>query len=143
MIARVSKVAALNAGDVRLMGRAFFTLVCVRVSLWIKPWRRMRASIDGPVDVSRPDVGRLAWAVRAASRAVPRATCLTQALALQRLLSHFGYPAVVQVGIQNVDGEFAAHAWVEHCGRPLLGAAADLSPYTRFFVWPESRPHLP
>lgn len=145
MIVFVWKVGALGAGDARLIGRALFTLARVRVSLWTRPWQRVCVPRRRPLRVvaARPDVRRLTWAVRVASHVVPRATCLTQSLALQWLLFHFGYESIVQVGVRNVNGEFAAHAWVEHDGRPLVDSAANLARYTRLFVWLESRPHLP
>ena len=145
MIALARRLARLDAADTRLLGHALLTVVHVRMLLWTRPWRRLCRTIDRPVrDVAaRPDVRRLAWAIRAASRCVPCATCLTQALALQRLVSECGYDAIVQIGIQRVNGKFAAHAWVEHDGRPLLDTPGDLAGYRRFFVVPASRPNLP
>ncbi len=145
MTALVQKIAALDASDVRLLGRAFFALLRARVSLWTTPWPPTTVLDDRLVGAvgPRPNVHRLAWAIRAASRCVPRATCLTQALGLRRLLSDFGYVSVVQVGIQRTDDEFRAHAWVEHDGLPLLSGPADLARYTRLFAWPKSRPHVP
>ena len=139
------KFARLDAADKRLVGRALVSLVRVRVLLWTRPWRQIRASVGGSLHAgaARPDVRRLAWAIHAASRWVPAATCLTRALALQRLLYEFGYDAIVQVGIQHVNGAFTAHAWTEHNGRPLLDPPADLAPYRRLFVVSESRPTLP
>jgi transglutaminase superfamily protein len=78
------------------------------------------------------------WAISVASRIVPAATCLTQALALHRLLARFGYASVVQVGVQRCDGHFSAHAWVEHEGQSFLGSSANVARYARFFTWPHS-----
>jgi len=78
--------------------------------------------------------------VRVASRAVPYATCLTQALALQRVLARHGYPSLVQVGVCKIGGQFFAHAWVEQEGQTLLGTSESLARYSRFFSWPDSQP---
>lgn len=79
-------------------------------------------------------MGRIAWAVTRASRAVPGAACLTQALAAQVLLERHGFPARVQVGVRRSDGaQLLAHAWVESDGRILLGGT-DLSGYTPLAV---------
>jgi len=90
----------------------------------------------------KPGVDRLEWAVLAASRFIPRATCLTQALALHRLLSSYGYQSNVQFGVRRADGRFAAHAWVEHEARLLLTKAPEIVQYVRFFSWPPSQPDL-
>lgn len=87
-------------------------------------------------------MGRLEWSVRTGGRFIPRATCLTQALALHRLLSRYGYHSSVQIGVRRVEGSFGAHAWVEHQGAPLLSSAAEITRYTRFFSWPASQPDL-
>ena len=144
MIAEARTLARLDAADVRVLGHALLTLVRVRVWLWTRPWRSVYRSLERPVRVvaAQPDVRRLAWAIRAASRWIPGATCLTRAVALQQLLSRFGYDAIVQIGIQHGTGTFTAHAWTEHEGRPLLDAPADLVRYTRLFSLPASRPNL-
>jgi len=46
---------------------------------------------------AEPTTEQLAWDVGVVSRYVPRATCLTQALAGQVLLERYGYPALVGV----------------------------------------------
>jgi hypothetical protein len=80
--------------------------------------------------------GRLERAVRLASRLVPRATCLTQALALNHLLARHGHASTVQIGVRKHDGRFAAHAWVECSGGTLLSSAIDVTAYSRFMSWP-------
>ncbi len=65
---------------------------------------------------------RIAWAVRNASRLVPRSTCLVQALAARHLLARHGFAANVVIGVarQHETG-FDAHAWVEYQGAVLIG----------------------
>jgi hypothetical protein len=139
------KVATLRPADRSLLRQAFLSLLRVRFALWLVPWRRLAASIDSPeiVAPARPGVDRVEWAIRAASHFVPRATCLTRAVALHRLLSKHGYESVVQIGVSKADGRFDAHAWVEHDGRPLLSTSNDVARYSRFFTWPHSRLDLP
>jgi hypothetical protein len=64
----------------------------------------------------------MAWAVAAAGRHVPSATCLTQALALQAMLARRGHPARVEIGVLK-DPAFRAHAWVVAGDRVLLGGS--------------------
>jgi Transglutaminase-like superfamily len=56
---------------------------------------------------------------------VPRATCLTKALAGQVLLTHYGHSTVVHVGVtkEKGAGTFQAHAWLESDGKVLIGAS--------------------
>jgi hypothetical protein len=139
------KVAALRPADRSLLRQAFLSLLRVRFALWLVPWRRLAASIESTemVAPARPGVDRVEWAIRAASHFVPRATCLTRAVALHRLLSRHGYESVVQIGVSKADGRFDAHAWVEHDGRPLLSSSDDVARYSRFFSWPQSRFDVP
>jgi hypothetical protein len=70
-----------------------------------------------------PSIEQLARDVRAVSSYVPRATCLTQALAGQVLLNHYGYCAHVHVGVTKAEGNggFQAHAWLESDGTVVIG----------------------
>jgi len=125
----------------RLLAGALMTVARVRIALWILPWHRLARSITIRRNLLSvpPSVERLAWAVKTASRAVPCATCLTQALALQQVLARYGYRSIVQVGVCNVDGRFLAHAWVEHNEQALLGTSETIARYSRFFTWPASQ----
>lgn len=126
---------------IRLLGSAFVTVARVRIALWVLPWRRLGSSIAIARNVTPtpPSPERLDWTVRVASRAVPYATCLTQAVALQRLLARHGYRSTVLVGVCSRDGRFLAHAWVECEGQTLLGTSENVARYSRFFTWPASQ----
>jgi Transglutaminase-like superfamily len=56
------------------------------------------------------------------SRYVPRATCLTQALARQVLLECYGYPALIHVGLTKEQEKrmFQAQAWLEIDGKMVI-----------------------
>ena len=47
---------------------------------------------------------------------------MSQALAGQVLLTHYGYSTVVRVGVTKVDGKgtFQAHAWLESCNGTVV-----------------------
>jgi len=47
------------------------------------------------------------------------ARCLSQSLVLLWLLARRGIPGTLVVGV-HTSPEFAAHAWIEHAGKPLL-----------------------
>ena len=73
---------------------------------------------------------KIAWAVRAASKGVPRATCLTQALAAQVLFARHAHAVDLKIGVAKGDaGGLEAHAWLEHGGRVVVGNVRDLGRY--------------
>ncbi len=45
--------------------------------------------------------------------------CLVRSLVLTRLLGRRGVPSSLVIGVMS-EPQFAAHAWVEHGGAPLL-----------------------
>jgi hypothetical protein len=101
-------------------------VAAVRIGLWILPFRvlhRMvvaRASQRG--GASSHPIEAIAWAVTAAARRVPRATCLTQALAGMLLLGANGHPAMLRIGVaKKEDGGLRAHAWIDSGGETVLG----------------------
>jgi hypothetical protein len=132
------KAGALRLDDWALLGRALFTLARVRVALWLVPWRRLLPALHTTRRVGRFQPRRLEWAIRIASRAVPGATCLTQAMALHELFARFGYPSIVQVGVRRGERDFSAHAWVDYQGQSFLSSPAEVARYARFFTWPDS-----
>jgi hypothetical protein len=107
-------------------------VVAVRIALTIAPsrWiigavRRLSQRTPSRVVRRRGTVmsdSTLVWAVETASRFVPRATCLTQALAAQIVLQRHGYSATFCLGVPAIPVRpFRAHAWLELDGRIILG----------------------
>ena len=89
-------------------------------------WLSRRADRAGST-ISRldsPDVApKIARIVSFVGRRSPwRTTCLRQALLLWFLLARRGVATELRLGVEkSVEGDFAAHAWVEHDGRVLIG----------------------
>ena len=74
---------------------------------------------------------RVVWAVKTASRFVPKATCLTQALVAQIILARRGCATDLQIGVaRSEQGSVEAHAWLESDGRVLIGGMTDLDRFT-------------
>lgn len=116
-------------------------LVCaVRIGLWCGPFPTIRhivafLSTTGPIPTTRFSVAQLSRAVAGVSHYVPRATCLTQALALHILLRRRRLPSTIRIGVaKDQGGPFEAHAWVESEDRVVLGNF-ELDRYTRMMVW--------
>jgi hypothetical protein len=129
----------LKRRDRRLLLTSIGYLWAARLGLWLLPFQTVRqflAKLSLPKPScskeTSPDIERIAWAVAVASRYVPAATCLTQALAGQILLAQYGEPVILQIGVaKNEAGKLEAHAWVESRGRIVIGASPELFRYTR------------
>jgi Transglutaminase-like superfamily len=134
---RLRKFLELSAAERRLLLSAFLLAAAVRLGLWLLPFRALQRllsqTIRGPVHARndhQTSSESIAWAVCAASRYVPQATCLTQAITTQVLLTLHGHVAHLRIGVaKNKNGTLEAHAWVESQGRVVFGGA-DLSRYT-------------
>lgn len=119
----------VTLGEIWLLAVALPVVATVRVALWILPSRTIlsivrRSALASRAEATHPRVpaSLIVWAVEAASRRIPRATCLTQAIAAQFLLRCFGQGAQICFGVAHAStGTFRAHAWLECEGRPVLG----------------------
>jgi Transglutaminase-like superfamily len=123
-VSALARFLRLNREERGLVVRAASTVVLVRVALTILPFRWLRALVRKERHRGKP--GRhspeeLARAVARVSRRVPRATCLTQALALQSLLTRDGHVGTLRIGVAKDHGRLRAHAWVENEHGILIG----------------------
>jgi hypothetical protein len=125
--------------DQGILLRATVTVGVTRLALWVLPARTILRLVGRLVPPDRamygPDAGpsieRIGWAVRKAADHVPRASCLTQALAAQLLLSRRGYPSRLCIGVaRNASGGMDAHAWIEAGGSVVVGGG-ELERFTR------------
>ena len=133
----------LQPGERGLVLRTLFLVAAIRVTLWVLPFQRLQRVV-GSVDpwkhllVSIPadvPIARLVWAVRAASRRIPAASCLTQSLALHCLLTRAGYRSEIRIGVtKDMEAGFAAHAWVDYAGHPLLSDPEEVERYVRLLT---------
>lgn len=125
----------LTLGEYFLAVVALPLVVAVRCALWTLPSRLIvrgvsRVASMRDVEAANPRVSAatIVWAVEAMSRRVPRASCLTQALAAKILLHAFGLRSQLCLGVaRTADGSLRAHAWLERGGRPILGGAGTQS----------------
>jgi len=114
-------------------------VAAARVALWTLPFRWVRRLIDSRQMISPQlaavPVNRLSWAVKVAARRIPGASCLTQAIALQRLLARAGHSAEIRIGVaRDSSRAFKSHAWVQCSGEIVLGDTDDLHLYTPMLV---------
>ena len=144
---RLRRFFSLTAGDRRLLAWAAFLIGAIRIGVWLIPFQNLRRMLalktyspGGQRANSHNCSDRIAWAVRTASRYVPKATCLVQALAAQVLLRREGYPASFCLGIvRSKEGNVQAHAWVESEGKVIIGGS-EVEMYTRLLALGGERP---
>jgi hypothetical protein len=133
------RFAGLPRGEQLLLLRTLFVVGLIRVGLWVLPFRVMQqfAFRARKKQATVYSVEQFVWAVRAVSRRVPGATCLTQALAAQVLLSRAGHSSRVEIGVaKDEKHQFQAHAWLVLGDRVLIGGAG-LERYTPLVAWEE------
>ena len=123
---RWKKFRALPISQRRLLLRAWVEVLQTRMGLWLLPfsWHAARIVCTQPVAIRTSEITaeNIAWAVVIAARYMPRATCLTQALAAKRMLNAEGISSQIRLacGVDN-NGDAGAHAWLECNEKVLLG----------------------
>ena len=131
------KVLIIRASALLLYFRAGLFLAPTRLAKkWIQNGESQESAYHG---VREPNIGDIVRAVRLCKRFVPYATCLTQALAARRLLSRYGYDAVLKIGVAKSESKLEAHAWIEVDGKVVLGRQAF---HSRYAVLETPRPIL-
>ena len=115
----------LSVAERWLLARTLVLLPLTAASLRILGFRRTQALL-APAVVAAPgreDLPTAQSIARIVNGAAPwsplPAHCLPRAVVLCRLLSQQGMQAELRLGVARPDGEFSAHAWVEHAGAAL------------------------
>lgn len=109
---------------------ALLVVPSMRVALSLLPFRVLHKFLGravrrwhGRSRTASPE--HIVWAVQGVAARVPRATCLTQALAATLILARHGHAATLRVGVaKDTDGTLRAHAWLESEGMAILGEPA-------------------
>lgn len=120
-------VRRLASRDGAAVAKMTFLLPAVRLALHIWSYQRLQEwATRSPARTGSRDgayLERHAWAAGAMGRRLLGSKpCLTQALALQWLLSRRGYQTTLHLGVrQKAGGGIEAHAWVTHGGRTIVG----------------------
>lgn len=116
---------------------SLLVLLFVRVGLWVTRYQRIRGAIirpcaDDPQVERRATVARLTHAISKIARFIPDASCLTQTISCQAMLSWKGIPSTISMGVRKDDaGTLKAHAWLTWNGQVVLegneGSVLDFS----------------
>lgn len=127
------KFLQLATTDKLLILKSFFLVLAIRILLWLVPVKLLQSlftwNLEENGDMSASDWAKIISIVRsvkAVSRFVPRATCLTQALAASLLIRRSGQRSNLKIGVAKDDkSRLIAHAWLEKDGRIILGKHPD------------------
>ena len=122
---RIKSFFKLSSDKKSLFIKTIFLTIFIRLSLFSLSFSRVQTisnklSKASTNQKSPKTVKDIVWSVRVASYYVPKATCLTQAITAQILLSKYNYNSKLKIGVNKSDG-FAAHAWVEMDNKIILG----------------------
>jgi hypothetical protein len=137
---RLAQLRELDWPRRRLFLLALAMLPTTALRLRLFGFRRTHAALAAPgrtaaaADDSAASRARsTARLVAAAARYGPyRASCLPIALTLRWLLGRQGIESELRLGVNKTGGRLAAHAWVEHRGRPLIEDADVHRRYAAF-----------
>lgn len=125
----IHKFLQLSRSEKFLLLQGLWVLALATLGLKIIPWLKLQSLL---VNSARqhtkwrsndpPQPRQITRAIRIASRCIPRATCLPQALTAQHLLIRYAYPADFQIGVaKDKQGRLEAHAWVNSSGQTIIG----------------------
>lgn len=122
-----------------LLLESFVLAAIIRISLWIVPFKIFKKGFDKIVREEDSKLAQTDWkrvneivsAVTHASRLIPEATCLTQALATILLIKLSGHHSELKIGVvKDEKAEFKAHAWVEINKRIIIGRLPSHEKFT-------------
>jgi hypothetical protein len=136
---RFHKFWQLPLQDQLLLIQSVIVLVVVVLGLRVCSWSILQRILLKPAiwrsrskPEQRPSPARIARAIRAASRVVPKASCLPQALTAQHMLVQRAYPAELQIGVAiNENGKLEAHAWVTSTDGIVIGDTPNWDRFVR------------
>jgi len=124
------KARRLSMRDWTVLLEAWALFPIMDLGLRLLPFSRLRAACrpragrarSGATEPPAVVIERCARLASVAGRYSPvRVTCLNEALVLSALLARRGLATTLRIGVARPNGDFAAHAWLEHDGRIILG----------------------
>ncbi len=121
---RLKRFAQLTATEKRILIRVLFVVGVARTALCVLSTDTARKVAALAAAGASGSLEQMVWAVTVVSRYLPGATCLTQALAAQALLTQSGLPSQVEIGVAKDKDDhrrLQAHAWVVCHGQVVLG----------------------
>jgi hypothetical protein len=128
-MSKIHSFYRLSSNRKGLFIKSLILISFIRLSLYLfsfskvkKISKRFSRSNNNQNDTK--SINEIVWAVKIASKYVPRATCLTQAITGQILLSRYNNPSKLKIGVMKEE-EFEAHAWLEIDNKIVLGESEN------------------
>lgn len=123
------RALSLSGPEMLFLCHCLLVVAAVRLGLTLFSYNRLRGIVtrlEARECASTGELRRVAWGVAAAARLVPRASCLTQALAGQYILARQGNASKIRIGIERDTGQqLKAHAWLISGNHVILGGSID------------------
>ena len=149
---KLAKLKTMSGTERWWLLQAWLLLPVVKILLWQIGYRRTLANLErwlplhpGNLNTATPEqqqqaerLGRLVTG--AANHNLLVINCLPRSLVLWWMLRRAGLAADLRIGVQKEAGDFAAHAWIEHCGQVVTENAQvriDYTPFAESFVMTE------
>ncbi len=106
---------------------AGLVVLVFRIGLFIFPYRKLKNWVPAASGAkgSELQLWLAMWAVDHTARLIPKATCLTQALAAQYLCARGGRETHIRIGVIRDGTSMRAHAWLVEDERVLIGGAEE------------------
>jgi hypothetical protein len=126
----LTRLFRLSKSELLLTFQAVTLVAAIRVGLWLFAYDRVRRYLrylqcQPGISKGSLSATRITRLVSVAAGMIPRANCLTRALAAEVLLRRYGHHACLRIGVAKGDSEgLRAHAWVESEGNVVIGGEA-------------------
>ncbi len=125
---------ALPGVEKRLLVQATLSVAWATFEIRLLPFRWVQSRLARVPFRSGPPKHRadqIVVAILRASRIVPGASCLPQAVAANRMLARNNHRSTLRIGVdKSAPQGFRAHAWLECDGRVLVGGERSLEEFT-------------
>jgi hypothetical protein len=124
-MSKINSFFKLSFARKSLFIKSLILIIFIRLTLTLLSFSRVkkiskRISIPPNNSKATSTIEDIIWSVRVVSPYVPRATCLTQAITAQILLSRYNQQSKLKIGVMKEE-EFEAHAWLEIDDEIVLG----------------------
>jgi len=122
---KINSFYKLSSEKKSLFIKSLILTIFIRLSLTLLSFPRVkkiskRISKPNNNQKDTASIKDIVWSVQAVSPYVPKATCLTQAITAQILLSRYNHRSNLKIGVIKAE-EFEAHAWLEIDDKIVLG----------------------
>lgn len=125
LMLKIKNFFKLSSKKQSLLCKTLLLTILIRLSLFLLSFSRVQVIANklSKIRTNKKDIKAvedIIWSVKVSSHYVPNATCLTQAITAQILLTKYNYNSKLKIGVVKSDN-FEAHAWVEINNKIILG----------------------